>query len=80
MDIKRDAGPPVNFNVKPILFRKTNSESRLRISESRLITLVSNINILLKTDVIKEKGRKVEMEAQNKKREEKGREESERGN
>ena len=42
--------------------------------------MVSNINILLKTDVIKEKGRKVEMEAQNKKREENGREESERGN
>lgn len=36
MDIKRDAGPPVVLNVKPILFRKTNSESRLRISESRL--------------------------------------------
>ena len=35
MDIKRD-GPPVVLNVKPILFRKTNSESRLRISESRL--------------------------------------------
>lgn len=28
MDIKRDAGPPVVLNVKPILFRKTNSESR----------------------------------------------------
>lgn len=52
----------------------------LEFQNQDFITLVSNINILLKTDVIKEKGRKVEMEAQNKKREEKGREESERGN
>lgn len=45
--------------------------------------MVSNINILLKIDVIKEKGRRVErnkMKAQNRKREEKGREESERVN
>ena len=52
----------------------------LEFQNQDFITLVSNINIPLKTDVIKEKGRKVEMEAQNKKREEKGREESERGN
>ena len=52
----------------------------LEFQNQDFITLVSNINIPLKTDMIKEKGRKVEMEAQNKKREEKGREESERGN
>ena len=52
----------------------------LEFQNQDFITLVSNINIPLKTDVIKEKGRKVEMEAQNKKREEKGREDSERGN
>lgn len=80
VDIKWDAGLPVVLNVKPILFRKTNSESRPQNFRIKTITLVSNINILLKTNVIKEKGRKVEMEAQNKKREEKGRVESERGN
>lgn len=75
MDIRKDAGPPVVFNIKRIFRQvKQNSESRLEFQNQDFVVLVRHIKYTNKDWCYKREGRRVErntMEAQNRKREKK---------